>query len=148
MKHKTLIFALLAATAFAVGCNKEDSTSQQLEKVKSETKEAARDMKDYSYAQKGDFVKQMQTQLTALDQDLEKLSAKIERSSDAVKAEAKPKLQALRDQATQLNVQLDKAKNATESTWDEVKAGSRKAYDALADGFNQARTWVSDKIAP
>ena len=148
MKDKKLVFTLLAAMAFAMGCDKEPSASQQLEKVKSETKEAARDMKDYTYAQKGDFVKQMQTQLSALDQDLEKLSAKIERSSDAIKAEAKPKLQALRDQASQLNVQLDKAKNATESTWDDVKAGSRKAYDALADGFNQARTWVSDKIAP
>ena len=148
MKHKTLILTLFAATAFAVGCSKEDSTSQQLEKVKSETQTAARDMKDYTYAQKDDFVKQMQTQLTALNQDLEKLSAKIERSSDTVKAEAKPKLQALRDQSGTLNQQLDKVRNATESTWDDVKAGSKKAYDALADGFNQARTWVSDKIAP
>jgi hypothetical protein len=43
---------------------------------------------------------------------------------------------------------LDKAKNATESTWDDVKAGFKKAYSELKDGFNQARQWVSDKIAP
>jgi ElaB/YqjD/DUF883 family membrane-anchored ribosome-binding protein len=79
---------------------------------------------------------------------LDQLSAKVEKSSDAAKAEAKPKLQALRDQTDKLNQQLDKAKNATESNWDDVKAGSKKAYAELANGFQQARQWVSDKIAP
>ena len=83
-------------------------------------------MKNYTFAQKDEFVKAMQGQLTALNQDLDKLSAKIDSSSDAVKAEAKPKLQALRDQATKLNQQLADASNATESTWDGVKADSKK----------------------
>jgi ABC-type transporter Mla subunit MlaD len=148
MQHKAILITLLSAAAFAVGCNKEETTSQQLDKVKTETKEAAQDMKDYTYAQKAEFVKQMQSQLAALNEDLDKLSAKVESSSDAVKAEAKPKLQALRDQAGQLNKQLDDVKNATESTWDSVKAGTKKAYDAVADGFKQARQWVSDKVAP
>jgi len=106
------------------------------------------DMKDYTFAQKDEFVKAMQIQLTALDQDMDKLSAKIDSGTDAVKAEAKPKLQALRDQSTQLHQQLAAAQNATDSTWDSVKAGFSKAYDSTKDGFNQARQWVSDKIAP
>ena len=148
MKNKTLIITLLSIAAFAVGCKKEQTTSQQLDQVKVETKQAAQDMKDYTFAQKAEFVKTMQGQLDALNKDLDELSAKIDSSSDAVKAEAKPKLQALRDQAAQLNKQLDDAKNATESTWDSVKAGFSKAYDATKDGFNQARQWLSDKIAP
>jgi ElaB/YqjD/DUF883 family membrane-anchored ribosome-binding protein len=148
MKNKTLVIILLSIAAFAVGCNKEQTTTQQIEKVKTETKQAAQDMKDYTFAQKAEFVAAMQVQLDALNKDLDQLAAKIESSSDAVKAEAKPKLQALRDQAAQLNKQLDDAKNATESTWDSVKAGFQKAYDATKDGFNQARQWVSDKIAP
>ena len=148
MKNKTLIITLLSIAAFAVGCKKEQTTSQQLENVKVETKQAAQDMKDYTFAQKAEFVAAMQSQLDALNKDIDQLSAKIDSSSDAVKAEAKPKLQALRDQAAQLNKQLDDAKNATESTWDSVKAGFTKAYDATKDGFNQARQWVSDKIAP
>jgi ElaB/YqjD/DUF883 family membrane-anchored ribosome-binding protein len=148
MKNKTLAITILSIAAFAVGCNKEQTTSQQLENVKTETKEAAQDMKDYTFAQKDEFVKQMQIQLDNLNKDLDQLAAKIESSSDAVKAEAKPKLQALRDQAAQLNKQLDDARNATESTWDSVKAGFQKAYGATKDGFNQARQWVSDKIAP
>jgi ElaB/YqjD/DUF883 family membrane-anchored ribosome-binding protein len=148
MKNKTLVIAFLSIAAFAVGCNKEQTTSQQLENVKTETKEAAQDMKDYTFAQKAEFVKQMQGQLDNLNRDLDQLAAKIDSSSDAVKAEAKPKLQALRDQAAQLNKQLDEARNATESTWDSVKNGFQKAYEATKDGFNQARQWVSDKIAP
>ena len=148
MKNKTLVITLLSIAAFAVGCKKEQTTSQQLDQVKVETKQAAQDMKDYTFAQKAEFVKTMQGQLDALNKDLDELSAKIDSSSDAVKAEAKPKLQALRDQAAQLNKQLDDAKNATESTWDSGKAGFTKAYEATKDGFNQARQWVSDKIAP
>jgi cytochrome c556 len=148
MKNKTLVITFLSAAAFAVGCNKEQTTTQQLDNAKAETKQAAQDMKDYTYAQKTEFVAQMQGQLAALNRDLDQLSAKIEKSSETVKADAKPKLQALRDQADKLNQQLDKAKNATESTWGDAKDGTKKAYNDLKDGFQQARQWVSDKIAP
>ena len=148
MKHTNLLCTLLAACAFAMGCNKEPTTSQQIDKVQAETKQAAQDMKDYTYAQKAEFVETMQAQLAALNRDLDQLSAKVEKASDAVKAEAKPKLQALRDQMAQLNKQLDEARNATESTWDSVKGGFKKAYEASKEGFQEARQWVSDKIAP
>jgi chromosome segregation ATPase len=150
MKNTFPVITFLAIAAFAVGCkpSEEQSTSQQLDKVKTETKADAQQMKDYAFAQKAEFVATMQGQMDALNKDLDALSAKIESSSDAVKAEAKPKLQALRDQAAQLNKQLDDAKNATESTWDSVKAGSEKTYDAMKNDFQQARQWVSDKIAP
>jgi cytochrome c556 len=148
MKHKHLLIALLAVSACAVGCNQEQTTSQQFDKVQAETRQAAQDMKDYTFAQKVEFTEKMQSQLAALNKDLDQLAAKIEKSSDAAKVEAKPKLQALRDQAAKLNQQLDEARNATESTWDSVKAGAKKAYEELKDGFTQARQWASDKIAP
>jgi chromosome segregation ATPase len=148
MKNKTLIITFLSIAAIAVGCNKEQSTSQQMDKVQTETKQAAQDMKDYTFAQKAEFVKTMQGQLDALNKDLDQLSAKVDTSSDAVKAEAKPKLQALQDQIAQLNKQLADAQNATESTWDSEKAGFQKAYEATKDGFQQTRQWLSDKIAP
>ena len=150
MKHTRLTITFLAVTAFAVGCkpSEEKSTSQEIEKVKSETKAAAHEMKDYTYAQKTEFVAKMQGQLDTLNKELDQLSAKIEKSSDAAKAEAKPKLQALRDQTVQLNKELDKVRNATESTWDSVKATSQKAFDSFKDGFQQSRQWLSDKIAP
>ena len=148
MQNKTLAITLLSAAAFAVGCSREPATSQQLEKVQAETTQAAQEMKDYTYAQKSAFVANMQVQLAALDRDLDQLAAKVEASSDSIRAEAKPKLQALRDQTAQLNKQLDEVKNATESTWDSVRSGFKTAYVSSKDGFNQARQWVSEKAAP
>jgi chromosome segregation ATPase len=148
MKNKPWVITFLFIAAFVAGCDKPQTTSQQMDTVKTETKQAAQDMKDYTFAQKAEFVAAMQVQLDNLNQDLDQLSAKIDSSSDAIKAEAKPKLQALRDQAAQLNKQLDEARNATDSTWDSVKGGFSKGYQATKDGFNQARQWVSDKIAP
>jgi chromosome segregation ATPase len=148
MKNKKIFLTVLSIAAIAVGCNKEQTASQQMDKVQTETTQAAQDMKDYTFAQKAEFVKTMQGQLDALNKDLDQLSAKIDSSSDAVKAEVKPKLQALHDQVANLNRQLADAQNATESTWDSVKAGFSKAYEATKDGFQQTRQWVSDKIAP
>ena len=148
MKSNKLIITVFSAAVFAVGCNKEGTTSQQLDKVQAKTAEAAQDLKDYTYAQKNQFVEKMQHQLAALNRDVEQLAARIEKSSGAAKAEAKTKLQALRDQTTRLNQQFDEVKNSTESTWDSVKGGFKKAYESSKDGFQQARQWVSEKIAP
>src|SRR5581483_2498894 len=110
MNNQTFLFTFLSIAALGAGCGKEQTASQQMDKVQTETKQAAQDMKDYTFAQKAEFVTAMQVQIDALNKDLEQLSTKIDKSSDAVKAEAKPKLQALRDQVAQLNQQLEKAK--------------------------------------
>jgi len=148
MKRNKLMITFLSAAAFVVGCDKEGTTTQQFDKVQLKTEEAAQDMQDYSYAQKAEFSEKMQSQLAGINRDLDTLAAKIEKSTDTARAEAQPKLQLLREKADELGKQLGEARNATESTWDSVKAGSRKAYNELKDGFQQARQWVSEKIAP
>jgi len=157
MKYTKLAFTSFAVAAFAMGCkpsnekveaNNDEATAQQIDKVTKETKEAALEMKDYAYAQKAEFVATMKTQLAGLNKDLDQLAARIEKSSDAAKAEAKPKIEALRDQKAKLTRQLDNARDATESTWDDVKAGFKKGYGELKDGLQQSREWMSEKIAP
>ena len=161
MKQKLLV-TFLSVAAFAVGCKpatEKTSPTVNVEaaanKVETKTKDAAQATKeltqakkDYAFAQKAEFVAEKQTQLTEINRDLDTLSAKVGKASDAIKADVQPKLQTLRDQATKLTKQLDEAKGATESTWDSVKSGSSKAYEDLKDGFQHARQWVSDKIAP
>lgn len=147
-KNNALLITLLSIAMFAVGCDKQTSTSQQIDKIQTETKTDAQDMRDYTYAQKADFVKAMQVQLTSLNQDLDKLSATIDNSSDTIQAEAKPKLEALRGQAAKLNQQLADVQNATESTWDSVKTDSQKAYADMTNDVTEARQWMSKKIAP
>ena len=157
MKSNPLLLMLLSIATLAVGCKpstetstveSRDATAAQIDKLKKETKEAVQDINDYAYTQKSEFVDKMQSQLADINRDLDELSAKVEKASDGAKAEAKPKVQALREQTARLNKQLDGAKSATESTWNDVKAGFRKGYGELKDSFQQARQWVSDKIAP
>ena len=149
MKTKALATTLLSAVALTlVGCDREPTTSQRIKKAQADTEQAAQDMKDYTYAQKSAFVETMEVQLAALNRDVDELAAKIAKSSDSVKAEAQPKVQALRDQTAQLNKQLEAVKNSTESTWDSVKHGFKTAYESSKGGINQARQWVSEKVAP
>lgn len=148
MNIKAWLITLLSIAAFVPGCNKEQTTSQQIETLKTETKEAAQDMKDYTFAEKAEFTARMKAQLAEINKDLDALSAKIEKANATAKAEATPKLKALREQEAQLNKQLEDLQNATESTWESVKSGTKKAYEALKEGFQQSRQWVSDKIAP
>jgi len=159
---KTLAITFFSVVAFAIGCKPSVEKSSPdmnvqaaADKVEAKsrdaaqaTKELAQAKKEYAFAQKAEFVTEKQTQLAEIDTDIHALSNKVETSSDATKAEAKPRLQTLRDQSARLNKQLSEAKDATEATWESVKSGSSKAYDELKDGFQHARHWVSDKIAP
>jgi len=78
MKHKTLAIAFLSVAGFSVGCNKEDTTSQQIDKVQAKTEEAAHEMKDYTFAQKAEFTAKMQSQLTELNRELDQLGARVD----------------------------------------------------------------------
>jgi len=141
-------FAILVLAALAASCEQKRTASQQLEKIESETKDALQEMQDYTFSQRSEFTAKMRVQLAEIKSDLDQLEAKIEKTSDAAKAEAKTKLKALREQESQLNKQMDDVADATESTWDDVKMGAKEAYHALKDGFQQSRQWLSEKAAP
>ena len=148
MKNRALIITIISTALFATGRVGGQTASQDLEKAKIETKEAAHDMEAYTFAEKDKFTRKMQAKLAEINRDLDRLDAKIEKAGDAGRGEAKSKLHALRVEADHLGKQLEAARNATESDWDRVKADSKKSYDELRDGVNRARQWVSDKIAP
>ena len=153
MEHKLTAGTMLALAVFAAGCKpspeqERKATAEQITKLQEKTAAAAREMKDYTYAQKAALVAKMQGQLAEINRDLDQLNAKLENASGAAKAEARPKLKALRDQTAKLNKQLDKARNASESTWDDVKTSFKQGIDELKEGFQKTRQRVSDKIAP
>ena len=150
MKNKLIFTSFLIGAALVTSCkpSPEKATAQQLDKAQATTKEAAQEIKAYAFAQKTEFVAHMKASLAELNRSLDELSGKIEKSSDQVKAEAKPKLAALREQAKKWEKQIEASEGATATTWDTVKAEAQKACDAVKEGFAQARQWASDKIAP
>src|SRR5436190_10210941 len=86
MKHAQCIL-FVCVLALGAACNRQATAGQQLDKIQRETKAAANEMKDYNFAQKNEFASKMQAQLDMLNQELDQLSAKIEKSRDADKAE-------------------------------------------------------------
>lgn len=160
MKNTPFIIAMLSAAALvaAVGCKQESAappvpeasrdTAGQLDKMKQETKEAITATKDYAYAQRSEYAAKIRAELAVLNLELDQLSAKMENSSAAAKAEAKAKLQGLREQVSRLNEKLDGVQAATESSWDQIKDGVKQGYEEVKDSFKQARQWLSEKIAP
>ena len=145
---KRIAIVLIAVAALATGCRKEKNVAQQLDQVQEKSEAAAEDMQDYAYGQKSEYIAKMRVQLDELNQELDQLAAKALSANDAIKAEARPKVEMLRDQMAKLKRDLDEAANADEFAWNDVKSGFKKGYGELKDGFNNARQWTSDKIAP
>jgi Skp family chaperone for outer membrane proteins len=147
----SLTLAVLAAAIQGCAPKAEDparATAARLDQVDQHTREAEQEMIDYSYAQRSDFSKRMQANLDAINRDLDQLSVSLASSSETVKTESRPRMEALRAQSATLKQQLDEVNQANESTWAEVKIAIKKGYGNLKQGFNDARQWTSDKIAP
>jgi ABC-type transporter Mla subunit MlaD len=159
MRYTIQVITFLLVAALAMGCTSKDKNAPvepkksetaavQLDKVQTETKEAAQAMKDYTYAQKAEFLAEMETKLDEIREELDRLSAKVDKSTGAAKDYAKTQLDAVHKEWTKAKNQLDEAKDATESTWDNVKDGFNRSYDALKDSFEKTRQWLSEKIEP
>lgn len=148
MQTKPLLTICLSLAALALGCDQGPATSKKTEQVSAADQAATPEQPDYTYAQRAEFKAQMQSQVAEINNDIDLLAARIEQSSDAVKAEAAPRLKALRDQAAVLNNRIDEANHATESTWETFKSGTRTTYAAIKEGFQESRQWLSEKIAP
>lgn len=124
------------------------SSSAKLEKAKQETKEAAEAIRDYGYAEKAEFIAEMQKQLAEIQTELDRLSAEVEASKGQAKADAKVRLDRLREKWTATKQRLHEAEQAKESDWNTVKGDVKHSYGELKDSFDETRTWLSKEIAP
>jgi len=138
----------LLATSCTSTSEDHDTTTAQSGSSKGSADAIVPEAKSYTYEQKDAFTNDMRVLLDKMKLEYDQLSARIDKASDAAKAEAKPKLQALQDQITNLKLQLDKVPSATQATWEETKTGFDKGFNDLKAGFNSSRQWVADKLAP
>ncbi len=153
-----IILATLLLSLTAGGCKQSTPppapvtdpqvVSQKLDDAKQNASAAAADLKDYTYAKKTEYVQKMRDELAALNQEIDEFGDKIAQESTEAKAAAQPKLDALHAQADKLKAQLDKAEDATEAGWDDFKQQAESDYNDLKKSCDDARQWVSDKIAP
>lgn len=151
-------FVLFAALGvFVAGCKPAPDTTEaqsanaidkQLADVKTSAADTADALSAYTYAQKKEFIATMEAQLVEMEDSLDELSDRISQSSLAIRAEAEPKLAALRVRKESLEKQLEVVRDAESSTWDVVKTSTGEAYNDLKSGFNDMRQWLSNKMAP
>jgi uncharacterized protein YjbJ (UPF0337 family) len=140
MRQPHLVHAGVLVAALAVGC--QSSTDRPAE----ESPRPAQAAEDFTYAQKEEFVEDMQGALDHIQNEVDRLSAEVATAHGAAKAEAEARVRSLRERAIQVNQQLEKAKNASEATWDEVKGSIQKSFGELEDSFQQTRQWLSDQL--
>ncbi len=157
LKLNLITLGVLTIASLSGGCKPateapqatpQATVEERVDRAKVEVRDTAQGMKEYTFAQKDEFVGQMRTELADINRELDQLSERIGKAGEAAKAEAQPRVKSLREQAARLKAQLDAARDSTESTWGEVKTGFRNGYAELKVGFQQARQWVSEKIAP
>jgi uncharacterized protein YicC (UPF0701 family) len=121
---------------------------QQMDQVESSVDQAADELNAYTYAQRQTFITKMEALSAGLTRQLDELTASVERSSAAVKADAEPRLARLKTQRDAIDEQLSAVKSANASTWERTKATTAQAYEDLKSGLNETRQWLGEAIAP
>lgn len=157
MKIKYAIITTLSIAAFSTGCNPGNNqpevtnappTQTQAEQLRQDSAQTSQDWKSYTYAEKDKFISKMKAELADLNQQMDDLGRKIQNSTATARDEAQAKLNSLRDRSSTLYQDLEKVKNSSASTWDEVKSSTVNGYEQMKVSFNNARQWLSEKIAP
>lgn len=159
MKHTVLILMAPSLIAFAMSCTStgansttgsqtSETTAVKRDEAKTQIIEAVQATKNYTYAQKDEYIDTTKAQLDEIQAELDRLSAKVDNTSGAIKADAKIKLAAVHEKWITTKQRLEQAQNATESSWDELQNEFSQSYGELKDSFADARQWFSDKIEP
>jgi ElaB/YqjD/DUF883 family membrane-anchored ribosome-binding protein len=155
MKQRYLVTTPFLIVALVAACQsggnrpaeaantQERSASQRSSSQSTQTAPAA---DDFAYAQKDEFIEDMQGALAHIQNEVDRLTDDVEAAHGAAKAEAEAKVQALREKATRVSQRLEKAKNTTEATWDDVRGGIQKSFGELENSFQQTRQWLSDQL--
>jgi hypothetical protein len=148
-KHLTVsVLVLTSVSILFAGCDRPAETTQVPARVEVQPPAIVESPDSFGFSNRTNYAAAMREQLADINRDMDELEARIERSSDSVKVEAKSRLQLLRSKASQLGQSLDQAQEVTESSWDKFKSDAKATYGEVADGLTEARQWISDKIAP
>lgn len=149
----------LSLTLLAAGCPaaKEEppvetkpagTAASKLEEAKRESAEARRAIRDYAYAEKAELIAEMKKELATIQAEMDRVTAKVERSEGEAKVNAKLKLDGVREKWAEAKKRLDDAEKATEADWDVVKRDVERSHEELKKAVDDTRQWLSDEISP
>lgn len=90
----------------------------------------------------------MRAQLVELNKGIDDLSVKINKSTEAWQADAKLKLDMLREKVKRLDKQLDDDSKATLPTWEVMKTETEANFAELKAGIEQLCQTVNKTNTP
>lgn len=131
--------AVLMATAFACSPRDRQETASKVdsvaEDVREETREGteelreeAREARDYSYAERNDFRRDLDLQLKKLDEQIAQIEGDTKRGVDQARDSALVNVRAARKAVSR---DLDGLSAATDRSWDEAKRNVNESLSAL-----------------
>ena len=138
--HSFVLFSATALVGFlAMGCAEQSppgsSTDRRVEK---ETRQTHRDGDTYTYEQRGEYERNLQSAVDKLNRQIDDLERKAGTAGEKARAEYRrelPELRRLRDQA---RVELRKVRQASPGAWEDVKQGVGKAVQDLQTAVDRA----------
>jgi hypothetical protein len=90
----------------------------------------------------------MHGELTAIEHELDQLSARAKNLDATERTEVEARLAAMHTQAAELNEQLDAAESPSPFTWEQVRSGFAKPCGRLRAAVRDTRRWLAERRAP
>lgn len=137
-----------AARTAAAATEAAAAAAARSEAARTAAADAAEELRAFNYEARTRFSEEMKTKVASLRESLDALGAGLESASATVRAEAVARQAALRVQVEALEARIAALDAATPTTWETIKADAVDAYVAVGDGFDDARRWLSNAIAP
>lgn len=140
LKSSAIIVPLFVSSLFLAACGNQDQAKEPESKVtaqdvKKESKEALNTAVAYTEQKKEAYQKQIEAELKAYDQKLDKLKAGAMGLKDDAKAEYNQQIDMLEQKIKSASEKFNALKSASGETWDDVKSGMDKAVDELRNTY-------------
>jgi hypothetical protein len=101
-----------------------------------EVREEAREVRDYAYAERNDFRRDIDLRLKGLDEEIAELERDTKRGVNKARDSAVVNIRALRKAVAR---DLDRLASATESTWDDVERSVNESVYSLQEAVRRQR---------
>lgn len=101
-----------------------------------EVREEVRDVRDYGYAQRADFRRDIDLRLKGLDEEIAELERDTKRGLDKTRDSALVNIRAARKDVTR---KLNQLGSATENTWDNLKDAMNQSLTTLQEAVRRER---------
>jgi len=134
--------SLFVSSLFLAACGNQDQAEQPESKVtaqdlKKESKEALNTAMAYTEQKKEAYQKQIEAELKAYEEKLDKLKDGAMGLKDDAKAEYDRQIGALEQKMKSASEKFNALKSASGETWDDVKSAMDKAVDELRDNYDK-----------